>query len=277
MKRRRFGLLLLGTLILASAAPAEKPLDLVRAGNAAFQVEDYEKALDLYTRAEELITDPGMVALNKAAAYYRIGQYHPAEVHYVRALEDAQGPRRARLYYDLANAVLKQAEARGDLKQFDRAIRFYQDCLRDEASSDSLREDAKHNLKVAQLLRAAAKPGKDPGKPKDPDDEKNPPPDDDKRPGQRNTGGAEEPGAREDPRGKMQQVGEKERGKEAKVSRRPTPGTGNLPPISDEEELKRMPPEEAAAHLREAAARILAERKDRRKPVSGNPRNVLNW
>ena len=133
MKNHRYGLLLLGTLILASAAPAGPPLDLVRAGNAAFQAEDYELALDYYTRAEELITDPGLVALNKAAAYYRLGQFHQAEIHYARGLEDADGERRPRLYYDLGNALLRQAETRkNDVKLFDRAIRAYQECLRDE-------------------------------------------------------------------------------------------------------------------------------------------------
>jgi hypothetical protein len=75
----------------------------------------------------------------------------------------------------------------------------------------------------------------------------------------------------------MQNVGDKELGKEAKASRRPTPGTGNLPPIPDEDELKPMAPEDAAEHLRRAAAKILAERKERRKQVPGNAKNVLNW
>jgi tetratricopeptide (TPR) repeat protein len=276
MKNHRYGLLLLGTVILASAAPGAAPLDLVRAGNAAFHADDYELALDYYTRAEELITDPGLVARNKAAAYYRLGQFHQAEVHYVRALEDADGERRPRLHYDLGNALLRQAEARkDDLNLFDRAIQAYQECLRDEASDDALREDAKHNLKLAQTLRAQARPGRDPGKQKDPDEEKDPPRDE-KRP-ERPRGGNDQPGAREDPRGKMQNVGDKELGKEAKISRRPTPGTGKLPPIPDEDELERMPADHAAEHLRRAAARILAERKERRKAPAGNAKNVLNW
>jgi Ca-activated chloride channel family protein len=274
---RHYGLLLLGTLILASAAPAGPPLDHVRAGNAAFHAEDYERALDYYTRAEELITDPGLVARNKAAAYYRLGQFHLAEVHYLRALEDADGERRARLEYDLGNALLKQAEARkDDVKLFDRAIKAYQECLRDEASDEALREDAKHNLKVAQTLRAQARPGDDPGKNKDPDEEKDPPPDKDKR-NERMGSGSDEPGVKEDPKGKMQNVGDKELGKEAKASRRPTPGTGDLPPIPDEDDLTRLTPAEAAEHLRRAAARILAERKERRKAAPGNAKNVLNW
>jgi hypothetical protein len=70
---------------------------------------------------------------------------------------------------------------------------------------------------------------------------------------------------------------EKEMTLEAKTSKRLTPGPGNLQPIPDEDELKSLPPEEAAEHLRRAAERIVAERKQHRrvKPASG--KNVLNW
>ena len=197
-------------------------------------------------------------------------------MHYVRALEDADSDRRPRLYYDLGNAVLRQAETRkDDVKLFDRAIQAYQECLRDEACDEALREDAKHNLKLAQALRAEAKPRQDPGKEKDPDDEKDPPREE-KRP-ERTRSGNDQSSAKEDPKGKMQNVGDKELGKEAKTSRRPTPGTGKLPPIPDEDEVTRMPPEDAAEHLRRAATRILAERKERRKAPAGNGKNVLNW
>ena len=89
--------------------------------------------------------------------------------------------------------------------------------------------------------------------------------------------GADEPGVKEDPRGKMQNVGDKELGKEAKTSRRPAPGTGDMPPIPDEDELMKMPPGDAAEYLRRAAAKVLAERKERRKAPAGNAKNVLNW
>src|SRR5205823_2468527 len=125
-----------------------------------------------------------------------------------------------RLYYDLGNAVLKQAEAKkNDVKLFDRAIRAYHECVNDEFCDDALREDAKHNLKLAQVLRARARPGDDP-KQKEPDDDKDPPPEKGKKPEPRGSG-TEEPGMKEDERGKMQNVGDKELGKEAKASRRP--------------------------------------------------------
>jgi tetratricopeptide (TPR) repeat protein len=271
MRRWRCGWLILAALMLASAAP----VDLVRAGNAAFREGDYDRALDLFSRAEELIADPGLVARNKAAAYYRLGQYRQAELHYVRGLEGAEGERRANLLYDLGNAVLQQASARkNDVKLFDRAIGMYQECLHEESAGEKLREDARHNLKIAQTLRAQAKPGEE----RDPDpDRKTTPEDDPKRSGERTGSSANDVGVREDPSGKIQSIGERELGKEAKTSQRPTPGTGNLEPIPDDDVLKRLPPEEAAEHLRRAANRIVSERKEARKAPVVKGKNVLNW
>ena len=76
--------------------------ELVRQGDAAFERGDYSAAVDLYTRAEDAITDPGLVAFNKGAALYRLALaaddeasrrqwFREAELHYRRCLEDAVG------------------------------------------------------------------------------------------------------------------------------------------------------------------------------------------
>src|SRR6516164_1882882 len=97
-------------LALVSAAPPEEADRLVRLGNEAFDREDYAAAMVYYTQAEDHITDPGLVAFNKGAALYRLGRFREAELHYLRCREDAAGERRARLLYDLANAILQQAQ-----------------------------------------------------------------------------------------------------------------------------------------------------------------------
>ena len=92
-----------------SATPT--PDDFVRQGNAAFERQDYQAAVDLYARAEERTTDPGLVAFNKATACYRVGRFAEAAAGYRRCLEDEQAPpeRRARAFYDLGNALVKQS------------------------------------------------------------------------------------------------------------------------------------------------------------------------
>src|SRR5580693_7795049 len=88
-------------LLLAGAAPELTPEDYVRKGNAAFEREDYNAALEAYSRAEERTTTPGLVAHNKAATFFRLARYDEAARAYESSLEDATGPRAAALLYDL--------------------------------------------------------------------------------------------------------------------------------------------------------------------------------
>src|SRR5207249_2654115 len=92
---------------LVSASPALDAEQWLRLGNNAFERGAYPQALDCYARAEEFTTDPGLVALNEAAALYRLGRYREAELHYLRALEDATDARRARALLDLGNALVQ--------------------------------------------------------------------------------------------------------------------------------------------------------------------------
>ena len=89
--------LLLTALFLVSAAPLADAEALVRQGNAAFAKGAYTSAVDAYTKAEEHIADPGLVAFNKGTALYRLGRYRDAELHFRRSMEDAVGRRRARV------------------------------------------------------------------------------------------------------------------------------------------------------------------------------------
>src|SRR5271156_4871 len=102
--------LVLLAVALVSAAPADRADDELRQGNLAFERGDYDGAMRHYEQAEIEITDPGLVAFNEAAALYRLGQYAEAAEHYLRARDDAIGPRRARLLYDLGNCLVQQAQ-----------------------------------------------------------------------------------------------------------------------------------------------------------------------
>src|SRR5258708_39798221 len=103
--KRLFLLIGLSPLVIlaASAAPVMDPVEFLRLGNAAYTRRDYAGAVELYNRAEILATDPGLVAFNKAAAFYHLGNSRAAEVLYRASLSDAEGPRRIHLVYGLAN------------------------------------------------------------------------------------------------------------------------------------------------------------------------------
>lgn len=267
----RWTLVLISSALI-SAAPASRALDLVRAGNEAFARGDFALAVDRYNQAEERITDPGLVAFNQAAALYRLGRYREAELYYLRCREDAIGERLTRLLYNLGTTVL--LESRGsDARWLDRAIAYYEECLRQEPISLELLEDVQTNLKMARQLRLQAKekppesPNPDSKQPEENDDAKS-----------RNQGGFEPE------RGSLDAKGQRRYGPNAmpgekgpQGTEQQAPGTGNLPPIPDDEKLLPLPPADAEAYLKNAAQRILIERQKQLRNSIPSARNVLDW
>lgn len=251
-------------VLLAGAAPEPTPDELVRLGNAAFEREEYAAAVDFYSRAEEHITNPGLVAHNKAAALYKLGRYDEAARSFECCLEEATGPRRAALLYDLGNCRLQQSGGTR-AEPLQHAVTCFAGCLRQEGIDPALRDDARHNLEVAKLMWAQAQSGQgnnnDNGKQPDPkddpkakDEKKDPDPkigtgDPDPDPKTGKVGVTPEP----DPTGKAQNP--------IPTKDLPPPGKGNLPPIPDRAERVPMTPEDAAEHLRRAAERVLYERR----------------
>lgn len=261
-------------LLLVSASPALDAERLVRLGNEAFERGEYVEALDLYARAEERITDPGLVALNQAAALYRLGRYREAELHYVRALEDAAGERRARTLFDLGNALVYECQG-SDAALLDRAIGYYETCLREPELSPELQENARHNLQIARVLRQRAKaPKKDTSS-----DPSGKPPEEEPRHQRPSRPGGDPAAEGPDPRGQLQHGTPAEPGKEgdAQAAQQRQPGTGNLPPIPDSDEPIALAPEDALAHLQRATERIMRELQKQKLRTGRPTRNVLDW
>jgi Ca-activated chloride channel family protein len=257
---------------LFGAVSSEKAEELVRRGNAAFGQADFAAAVDSYNRAEETAIDPGLVAYNKATALYQLGRYREAELHYRYAREEAAGLRRARLLYNLGNCILQQAQDR-DARRVKVAMGLYQECMQQEAADSALIADARHNLELARLLfqKAGAQQhseqGNDEEQPKDPNDD-----------------GARDDSPRAatmDARGK----GEPVRGVPGDPGATPTsteqtppPGKGNLPTLPDTDDLLPLSSEDAAQHLKQAAARILREHQEQlRQKAPVIPSNVKDW
>lgn len=268
--------LLLLAFVLLSAGPPADPLDLVRAGNTAFEAAQYELAVAYYTRAEEYITDPGLVAFNKAAALYHLGRYREAELHYLRCSEDAAGGRRARVLFDLGNVVLQQSRGQ-DARLLDRAIRFYEACMRSQGLTPELKDDVTFNLRLAKQLRERAKPTAADANPtanqktEDPNERERPP----------RSNGSNTTDQAADPRevGLEKGAGKLEAGKTAKtqLSSRPVPGVGNLPPVPDDEKLAPLSQADALAHLQRVAEQLEAERKRLQQRSTPVARNIPDW
>lgn len=264
--RIQVGLLAFLTFLPLGAAPEPQPEELVRQGNAAFERGEYEAAVAAYLQAEERITDPGFVAFNMGAALFRLERYAEAAAHYRRGLEDATGAARARMLYNLGNCLL--AESRGkNLERLQQAIASFGQCLRQDGLEKTLAADARHNLELAKLLWFKAKSSRpNPESANNPDDSsprpEAKPPDDPKA----------EPGdVGLNPSGEPATTGEPTTDPGANPIPTPTPpppGSGNLPPVPDNDEPTRMAPEDAAAHLQRAADRVLRERRDHQKRLA---------
>jgi tetratricopeptide (TPR) repeat protein len=264
------------SLGLLAASPLTTPTDLVREGNRAYSRGDLATALEHYTLAGERTTDPGMVAFNEAAALYQMGRFREAELSWRRCREDAVGPRRARAVYNLANCLVQQVKG-NEAGRLREAISLYRGCLQEADSDAELADDARHNLELARALWLRARTAKD-GRPDSNDEQGSdqPPPDDPKQPDQ--------PGSEEAAAAQPARNGKPERGSEqpgdasAQPDQQPPPGKGNVPPLPDEDDLVRLSEEDAAEHLRQAAARIRREsREHRQQPRPAAAARVKDW
>lgn len=266
------------SVVLVGAAPRDDPEELLRRGNDAFSRGDFRTALDWYQRAEERSTDPGLVAFNEAAAWYRLGDYREAELHYRRCREDAVGQRRARVLFDLANAIVQRAETR-DVSLLEQAIGFYEECLRNDEAGEELKENARDNLELARVLLIRAKQAKKERNSDNSDsDNPQPPKPMDTGPAPRHTADARlgSPDARDARQFQLDKKGGLAQG--ATSTQQPRPGMGNLPPIPDQDELAPLSPEDTTAYLEQLTARIVRERKaGKQRSLSGPPRGVKDW
>jgi tetratricopeptide (TPR) repeat protein len=275
-------------LVLVAAAPSADPLALVGQGNAAFARQDYPAAVELYTKAEDRILDPGLVAYNKATALFhlgaateevarRAGLYREAELHYRRALEDAPPPRRLRALYGLGTSLVEQGIGRG-APPLREAVRCFEECLKEPDLEEGFAADVRHNLELAKLLWLQAKNSRTNSDANPPDGGDDSPKKDPTRPENYQPGGDEAGGATPNAKGDKVRV-QAEPGKTPiPTDQQPAPGTGNLPPVPDRDELVPMAPEDATAHLERAAAKVLRERHEHQQRSARPPAtSVKDW
>jgi Ca-activated chloride channel family protein len=275
------GLLLASAaLFLVSASPLDDAAEsLVRQGNRALTSGAPGVALEAYARAEEATEDPGLVAFDEGLALYELGRFREAELHFLRAREDATGPRLAHLLLGLGNAIVQQVRDT-DAQRLRQAIRRFEECLNVPEASPEIVAAARHNLELARLLWAKARARKG-SKDSETSDKDRPPNEPEDRRPEGETGDEDMMRELRKGEGKRERQGKAAEDPQATAESddpRPRPASGNLPPIPDRDELAPLSPEDAAEHLRIAAERIEKERlqyRDRLAPV--NLPHVKNW
>ncbi len=268
--------------LLAGAAPPREIETVLREAGAAYWNHDYARAADLYEQAEDWATDPGMVALNRAAAKYRLALMDGSLEDLLEAerlyhcCTGADDPRRPQALYGQGICLLLKSGDR-DLAAVRSAIDYFAQCLHEAKPNESLAADARYNLERARLLALqiqVAKQG-----PEEPPPGGDTPPDvrsPDRTPGMQ--GPFSDPnGDRADPR-----AGSGLRKPDAKQSPRSTdatsPGKGTLPPVADQADPTPLSPQDAAEHLEQAAQRITKEHMIHRQRSARPPApGVRDW
>jgi Ca-activated chloride channel family protein len=265
--RSRTAVVILLPAIL-SAAPLPSVEDFVRQGNAAFGRQQFDEALQLYARAEERSTDPGLVAFNQAAALFRLGRFDESAVHYQRCLEDQMipAPRQARANYDLGNALLQAGVQ--DRRRLEHAIDAYRRSLNAELPDD-LRADALHNLELAKWLWLKAKPPSDAAPSTMAEPEKN-------RLKEPRGNGAALTGAKN---GNLTDDGNRNKAgvEQSGLGTQKKLAHGPLQVLPDHDQLTPLTPEETAAHLEQFIERMRRERRSYWQQAGPAPSHVKDW
>ncbi len=286
MKSRIAAVIVLAVLGL-SAAPPPDWQTLLRQGDAAYGRGDFAAAAALYEQAQDRATEPGLVAMDLAAA-----KYHQAEASAADRARLAQeseqayrcctqpgDPRRPRALYGLGDALLLKADGR-DADALQAAVAAYRQCLAEPNLDAALADNARHNLERARLLllqipptagRPKDEPSSDDGPPKPPT-----PPDKGHDPQQGASHDPSAPKVKPDPAGGPPK--KNDGGKPVETDEPPPPGEGHLPPVPDRADLPPLSAEDAARHLDQAAQRILQDLKAHRQSrVAPPPPNVKDW
>ncbi len=242
--------------ILVAAAPQEGAL---QQGNEAFARGDIPQALSWFVKAEVGARDPGLVAFNQGAAYFRLGNYSQAELCYRRALEDGQIPptRQARAHFDRGTALLHLAQGK-DRERLELAVQAFTEALRVAEDAD-LQKDARHNLEIA-LMQARQLPG-------DPPNGNAPEPKTQPEEAKAQTPKKPDRPAPSDPNG----VGETSGAVDAQKSKKSRPGQVTM--LRDEDQLQPLTYEETHLHLQRLRERLLRAVPDPLPPV----RETKDW
>ncbi len=106
----------------------------------AYESEDYETALQLFTDAGiERPNDP-LIDYNMGNAYYKTRRFQEAETSYLRVIaRTADNALRERAYYNLGNTAFRQGK-------LDQAVEYYQEALKLDPND----MDAKRNLEITR-------------------------------------------------------------------------------------------------------------------------------
>ena len=110
----------------------------IKRGNAHYQAEAYDAALEAYQSAAEDRPEDVISRYNLGAALYQKKQFEEAADEFRRSLDASDPVHRAQGYYNLGNAQVQLNDIEGAIRSYKSALRLNPADL-----------DAKHNLELA--------------------------------------------------------------------------------------------------------------------------------
>jgi hypothetical protein len=253
----RFALL---ALVLVAASYRERGAEAyLRQGDDAARRGRWAEAARLYEKAEVWAADPGLVAFNLATARYHLAEGDPRELAAAEGGFRAclSGPRKGRAMLGLGNCLLLRAAGSPDAVTLRAAIDRFAEALTEPDVTTGDQAAARHNRERARLLLLQCRLRSD--GPQDGGDEK--PPEDN------------EPGTEPVP-------AKKKEGVEVQTDDKGQPKAGKgkmLPPVPVGKNAPKIGGAEAAAHLEEAADRILNEWRAYRRTKSRPAATGRDW
>lgn len=123
----------------------------VREGNKLLQAKKYDKALNAYDHAQQVLPKSAKIAYNRGIALYELGRYDEAETALQNALKPDAADLEADAKYNLGRcaqgaAMSSEGDPKAALNQTKRAVSFYKDALAIRPNDP----DTKKNLAIAQ-------------------------------------------------------------------------------------------------------------------------------
>ncbi len=125
-------------LLVGCAAPVDEGGQLIAQGNADFDAQAYDAAIDNYTAARGAGVESAEPIYNSANALFRQSQYPETEQTMQDAIALADGELRSDSWFNLGNTYFVQ-------EQWEQAVEAYKEALR----LDPADAEAKYNLELA--------------------------------------------------------------------------------------------------------------------------------
>jgi Ca-activated chloride channel family protein len=172
--------LVVTSLFLMSATPADDAGSFVREGNRLYAQGKFAEAADRYERAAKLEPESAVPLFNQASALFQAGEFDRAAKLYERARVHASDDLRQQINYALGNCHLQQAigsqsQPAPASQSAKTATKFYRDAISLSArspASAAVSDAAKHNLELANRLRKLLEQKQQPQPEQQRDDEK---------------------------------------------------------------------------------------------------------